>query len=102
MNAEPLTYKDFSVSEWMKYTVNREDVHVFQISVYRHDYQDSFFATATIRAPTFGAPTYSCSGSTPEQALWEVNKILDSLTCPHCHQPIANDEVRLQMQLDKE
>ena len=76
-------FKDFTVSEWMKYIVSRKDVQVFQISVYRNDYRDSFFATATLRGQD---NSYTCSADTPELALFSLNESLNSLTCPHCHQ----------------
>jgi hypothetical protein len=74
------------IEEMMKAITNRKDVPIFRVSLIRWDHSDGWCASAYLRGASEGG--YDTTAETPELALTKLIAVLDSLTCPTCHQRV--------------
>lgn len=72
--------------------LNLEDTSIYSVNLIKNDHSTHWTAYAHLRADTHGR-SFSAEAPTPEMALGELKKVINSLTCEYCHQVLPDDKL---------
>lgn len=78
------------IQNLMEELLRSEEPAVFRVSLSRSDHSTHWVAFAQLRADDYGR-AYQAEAPTPEMALGELKKVINSILCPYCHQPLPEE-----------